>query len=251
MEFMNAIEEKRMEEIYWVGGEPLMWDIHWNAMARIIDLKFSDRVNVRYNTNLSRITYKNKNLYDLLPNFKKVNICASMDATGEVAEYIRSGLKYNEWLINFKNGIFLNDLYGMDAMVLDVTLTLPGMLDMKNMIDLAVQLNVKSYVKITFDFESSAIMSPMCLPHNILDSILDDLIEYEKVKGNYLTNVYSETFNDMKNRQTFDQKYNDYQNGLKAGKSRYNKIDAHRKESDNLSTILSRDQHVLNWYNNI
>jgi len=250
-ELWEAVKNNTIEEIYWVGGEPLMYDIHWEVMKYLVESGHSKNVVVRYNTNLSRVSYKNQNLYDLLPNFKKVNICASMDATGEVAEYIRSGLKYNEWLTNFKKGLFLNDIYGMDAMVLDVTLTLPGMLDMKNMIDLAVQLNVKSYVKITFDFESSVLMSPMCVPHRILDPMLDDLIEYENIKGNHLTKVYSETFNDMKYRQTFDEKYSDHVNGLKAGKRRFNKIDLHRNENDMLLSILSRNKDILIWYKNI
>jgi hypothetical protein len=249
-ELWDAVNSKRIEEIYWVGGEPLMYDIHWEVMKSLVESGHSKNVVVRYNTNLSRISYKGNNLYDLLPHFKKVNICASMDATGEVAEYIRSGLKWEAWLDNFKKGIFLNQLFGMDAMVLDVTLTLPGMLDMKNLIDLAVELGVKSYVKITFDFDPSAIMSPMCLPKDILNELCDELIRYEMVCGNELTQVYSDTFRDMKKRQTFSEKYNDFQNGLVNGKTRYKRIDEHRKEGE-LSDILSRNQKVLDWYNNI
>lgn len=249
-ELWDAVNNKTIEEIYWVGGEPLMYDIHWEVMKSLVDSGHSKNVVVRYNTNLSRITYKGNNLYDLLPHFKRVNICASMDATGEVAEYIRSGLKWDVWLDNFKKGIFLNQLYGMDAMVLDVTLTLPGMLDMKNLIDLAVELGVKSYVKITFDFDPSAIMSPMCLPKDILNDICDELIRYEMVCGNELTQVYSDTFRDMRKRQTFSEKYPNYTDGLVNGKKRYQKIDEHRKEGM-LVDILSRNERVVEWYKNI
>ena len=38
-EFLDAIETKQIKEIYWCGGEPLMWDIHWNSMQKIIDLE--------------------------------------------------------------------------------------------------------------------------------------------------------------------------------------------------------------------
>ena len=36
-EFTEAIEEKRIKEFYWCGGEPLMWKIHWTAMQRVIE----------------------------------------------------------------------------------------------------------------------------------------------------------------------------------------------------------------------
>jgi hypothetical protein len=250
-ELWAAVIDKTIEEIYWVGGEPLMYDIHWKVMQYLVDSGHSKSVTVRYNTNLSRTTYKGINLYDLLPHFKHVNMCCSQDATGEVAEYVRSGLKWDEWLQNFKNGIFLNNAYGMNGMVIDVTLTLPGMLDMKNLIDLAVSLGVKSYVKITFDFDPSAMMSPMCLPKEILHPVLDELIAHEQLHGNEFTRIYSDTFRDMKNRPNFSDKYTDYQRGLVNGKKRYERIDAHRKESTVLREILSRDPRVLEWYDSI
>lgn len=250
-ELWEAVKNNTIEEIYWVGGEPLMYDIHWEVMKYLVDSGHSKNVTVRYNTNLSRISYKGVNLYDLLPHFKKVNMCCSMDATGTIAEYVRDGLKWDTWLDYFKQGMFLNDKYGMDAMVIDVTLTLPGMFGMKELIDLAVELNVKSYVKIAFDFEPSAIMSPMCLPKFLLNELLDDLILYEREYGNQYTKVYSDTFLDMKNRDTFIDKYPDYERGWYNGKKRYERIEEHRKDKVTLRDILSKNKNILEWYDNI
>lgn len=242
-ELWNSVTENRIEEIYWVGGEPLLYPIHWDVMNHLVESGQSKNVVVRYNTNLSNV----RNLYDLLPYFKNVNICASQDATGSTAEYIRTGLKWDDWLSNFKKGVFLNNLFGMNGMVIDVTITLPGLFGMKELMKLATELGVKSYVKLTFDFESSAVMSPMSLPHAILDPILDELIEYESTLNNPLTKVYSDTFKDMKLRQTFDQKYYDYELKIRLGKERYNKLDEHRK-GIKMIDILSGD--ALNWWKN-
>jgi hypothetical protein len=76
-EFLSAVESKTIKEIYWCGGEPLMWDIHWQAMQRIIELGFAKDVYVRYNTNLSRTSSKGTKLFDLLPQFQDWQICAS------------------------------------------------------------------------------------------------------------------------------------------------------------------------------
>lgn len=245
-ELWNAVKEQRIKEIYWVGGEPLMYQIHWDVMQYLVESGQSKDVIVRYNTNLSKTKFKGINLYELLPNFKRVNVCASQDATGLVAEYIRSGLNWATWLENFKEGMFLNKLFGMNGMVIDVTITLPGLFDMKNLMKLAAELNVKSYVKITFDFESSAVMSPMCLPHSILDPILDELIAYESTLNSPYTKVYADTFRDMKNRQSFDEKYSDYELKIRLGKERYNKLDEHRKGTK-MTDILT--DAAWDWWN--
>lgn len=256
-ELWDAVIEDRIEEIYWVGGEPLMYQIHWDIMKYLVDHDQAKKVTVRYNTNLSIIEKSNIKLYDLLPHFKHVNMCCSQDATGKVAEFIRTGLKYDKWLENFKQGIFLNSKYGMDAMVIDVTITLPGLLDMKSLMDLAVELGVKSYVKITFDFDSSIVMSPMCLPREILDPILHDLIEYEKRINSPFTKVYRETFENMLLRPTFEEKYKEnYKLGLKHGKDRMQKIAAFRKDGkDNqavtIEEIFSNHKQVLDWWHQI
>jgi hypothetical protein len=253
-ELWRAVLDGTIEEIYWVGGEPLMYDIHWKIMTYLVENDLAKNVIVRYNTNLSRVTYGGCNLYDLLPHFKRVNMCCSQDATGTTAEWIRTGLKWSNWLENFKAGIFLNDIYGMDAQVLDVTLTLPGLLDMESLIDLAVELGVKSYVKMSFDFDPSAIMSPMCLPRHILNPILDRLIKYEQKHGNHLTKIYRETFIDMKTRPTFADKYPNYFQGIKMGKARYQKIADHRRDGQlaiTIEDILARDPAVLEWWNNV
>jgi sulfatase maturation enzyme AslB (radical SAM superfamily) len=54
-EFAQAVAEHRVEEIYWVGGEPLMFEQHWRYMKQIVDQGDGPRVYARYNSNLSRV----------------------------------------------------------------------------------------------------------------------------------------------------------------------------------------------------
>jgi organic radical activating enzyme len=256
-ELWDAVKEDRIEEIYWVGGEPLMYQIHWDIMKYLVDNDQAHKVTVRYNTNLSLIERNGTKLYDLLPHFKNVNMCCSQDATGKIAEFVRTGLKYDRWLDYFKQGIFLNSQFGSDAMVIDVTVTLPGLLDMKNLMNLAVELGVKSYVKITFDFDSGVLMSPMSLPRKILDPILMDLIDYEKSLESDLTKVYRETFENMLSRPTFEEKYPDqYIEGARRGKARLQSIAEFRKDGYNghaltIEEILAANDSVLSWWNSI
>jgi hypothetical protein len=77
------VEQHRVEEVYWVGGEPLMYEQHWRYMKRIVELGDGPRVYARYNTNLSRVDYRGVNLYrDILSGLRDWQICASLDGTG-------------------------------------------------------------------------------------------------------------------------------------------------------------------------
>ena len=173
-----------------------------------------------------------------------------MCLTGQIGEFIRTGLVWEKWLENFKAGIFLKKQFGDDAIVLDVTLTTPGLFDMKNMIDLAIELDVKSYVKIAFAFDSSVLMCPFALPREVLDEILDDLIDYCTNRATPKTQVYLDTFRHMKNRKTFREQYPDYEKGFKRGKSYLQKIAVYRKDNFTMENILSKNKLALDWWIN-
>jgi sulfatase maturation enzyme AslB (radical SAM superfamily) len=97
-EFAEAVEQHRVEEVYWVGGEPLMYEQHWRYMKRIVELNDGGRVYARYNTNLSRVDFRSINLYrDILAHVRDWQICASIDGTGTTGEYIRTGLDYQQF----------------------------------------------------------------------------------------------------------------------------------------------------------
>jgi hypothetical protein len=254
VELWNAVKSGTIEEIYWVGGEPLMWDIHWDIMKYLVDNNQAQNVIIRYNTNLSRTSFKGINLYDLLPNFKNVNLCASIDGTGRIVEFVRTGIIWENWLNNFKGGLFLNELYGDNGMVMDLTLTTPGLFSVKNLFDLALELNVKTYIKTTFSFDSSVIMSPLSMPKEILIEIIDDILEYIKPKVTTKTMIYVEALENLKIKQTFEESYEDYRDGWKRGKGNMNRIAEFRKDAFyqlTFESIISQNEKLLKWWNEI
>ena len=250
-ELWEAVYDKRIEEIYWVGGEPLMWDIHWDIMKYLVDTGQSKDVIVRYNTNLSRTSYKGINLYDLLPHFKYVNLSASVDGVGENVEYVRHGLDWDKWLVNFKDGLFLNKIYGDESIVLDVTITSVGLLSMKELFDLALKLNVSSYIKKTFTFDSSIIMSPSMFPRPILELIIDDILAYMRPKVTSKTQIYIDALEDLRQCKTFEETYDNVGTGLKEGKQRMKQIDEIRKNGGKLEELFSQYPELISWWNSI
>jgi hypothetical protein len=252
-ELWEAVYDGRIEEIYWVGGEPLMWDIHWDVMKYLVETGGSKNVTVRYNTNLSRVRYKEHYLYDYLPHFKSVQICASIDGIGEIVEYVRHGIKWDQWLQNFKEGLFLNKMYGSYATAFDLTVTAPGLFSMKDMIDITAELDVHTLIKTTFSFDSSIVMSPMVIPRHILNPILDDIIEYAREKAKTYPKIenYVICFEDIKKKKTFQEEYPDWERGLIDGKKRLMKIDLHRNNVGKIEEIYSKYPPLLEWWNSI
>ena len=89
----------QVEEIYFAGGEPLMMDEHYQILEKLLKVNNTD-CRVRYNTNFSRLKYKHWEVLPMWKTLHKVNpwnlrIVASLDAIGEVAEYVRTGTKWD------------------------------------------------------------------------------------------------------------------------------------------------------------
>jgi len=241
-EFALAVEQHRVEEVYWVGGEPLMYEQHWRYMQRIIELGDGPRVYARYNTNLSRVDYRGTNLYrDILAHIRDWQICASLDGTGATGEYIRTGLDYVAWLENFKQGLEIT--HHRRQMRIDFTLTLPGLFEVVNIQRLADELNVDILAKVIFSFTPDIVMSPLALPRPVLERVVDELAD--QIPNGALRDV----LNQLKQRPTFAEQWPDsYQAGLAKGKARVLKLEQIRGDSYTMADILQSNKDIYDWY---
>ena len=244
-EFSDAVEEHRVEEVYWVGGEPLMYEQHWRYMKRIIELGDGPRVYARYNTNLSLTRYGGVDLFvDILKNVRDWQICASLDGTGRTGEYIRTGLDYSKWRDNFALGLDISA--HRRQMRIDFTLTLPGLFEVNNIQKLADEFGVDILAKVVFGFSPDIILSPLALPRELLDKKVDSLVT--TLPAGALKDILLQ----LKNRQTFAEQWPDtYQAGLAKGKRRILQLEQIRGDSYTLADILSADNKILEWYESI
>jgi len=244
-EFALAVDQHRVEEVYWVGGEPLMYEQHWRYMKKIIELGDGPRVYARYNTNLSRVDYKGTNLYtDILAHVRDWQICASLDGTGRTGEYIRTGLDYTSWLNNFRQG--RNLVKSRRNMRIDFTLTLPGLFEVVNIQRLADELDVDILAKVVFGFSSDIIMSPLALPRHLLDATVNSLV------SQLPTGALQDVLLQLKQRPTFEQQWPDtWQAGLTKGKRRILKLEHIRGDTYTMSDILKSNQDIHDWYQTI
>lgn len=90
-----------MDTAYFAGGEPLITEEHYILLEEMIKQKRTD-IQLRYNTNLSNLKFKDKDLLSLWKHFNhRIDISASIDHYGERAEYIRHGTNWSTVEENF------------------------------------------------------------------------------------------------------------------------------------------------------
>jgi hypothetical protein len=242
-EFERAVEEHRVEEVYWVGGEPLMYEQHWRYMTRIIELGDGHNVYARYNTNLSRVDYKGINLYrDILSRVRDWQICASLDGTEQIGEYIRTGLVYSQWLENFSKAVEIRR--NSRQVRIDFTLTLPGMFEVTRIEQLAQRFGFEVLAKVIFSFSPDIVMSPLALPREILHPWVDEIIN-QMQHSRALRDILVQ----LKTRPTFQEQWPDeYRAAIVRGKARVLKLEQIRTQSVTMTDILGARPDVLNWW---
>ena len=243
-EFAAAVEQHRVEEVYWVGGEPLMYEQHWRYMKRIVELGDGPKVYARYNTNLSRVDYRGINLFsDILSRIRDWQICASLDGTGPIGEYIRTGLEYDRWLDNLGKALAVRR--HRRQVRIDFTLTLPGMFEVTRIRQLAQAYGVDVLAKVVFSFSPDIVMSPLALPRSLLDPWIDELVP--QVDG-----ALRDVIVQLKTRPTFEEQWPDqYRAGLARGRARVLQLESIRTQKITMTEILAARPAVLEWWNNI
>ena len=162
-----------------------------------------------------------------------------MDGTGEVAEYIRDGLDYTQWLRNFKEGLSIST--NPRQMRLDYTITMPGLLELKNMFDLSQALDTEILTKVMFTFSDDEILSPLALPKVLLHTIIDEALDYIEPRATWKQRALIEVIKNLKTRETFTP--------TQKGKKRQEYLDKIRKQD--ITKILSKDKRILDWWTNI
>jgi organic radical activating enzyme len=96
-----------VEHVYIAGGEPFLIKKNYELIEKLS--KINKDIVIRYNTNLSNLSIKEKNILTLLKDFNHIEFGLSIDGIGNVGEYIRTGLDTTKWesnlneLLSFKS----------------------------------------------------------------------------------------------------------------------------------------------------
>ena len=126
-------------------------------------------------------------------------------------------------------------------MRLDYTITMPGLLELKNMFDLSQQLNTEILTKIMFTFSNDEIMSPLSLQKELLHKLIDEALAYMEPRATWRQRALIDVIKNLKTRETFTPTVK--------GKKRQQYLDKIRKQD--ITKILSKDKRILDWWKSI
>lgn len=87
--------------VNFAGGESVLIPEHWDVLDRLKELEKTD-TKINYISNLSKLTYKNKNLIEYIKDFPNFTLSGSIDASHERGEYLRYGTNWRNVEQNLK-----------------------------------------------------------------------------------------------------------------------------------------------------
>lgn len=79
--------------LHFAGGEPLLHKKHYVLLNSLVEQGYSSKISLKYNTN---ITHLPDQLFNLWNKFKHVQVWCSIDAYGDLNEYIRYPSKWQD-----------------------------------------------------------------------------------------------------------------------------------------------------------
>jgi hypothetical protein len=203
----NDLIEKRIREcdmVYFAGGEPMLMKEHWLFLDKLIEHEMFD-VLLKYNSNMSTLTYAGKNAVDYWKKFKRVRHVCSIDDYGTRAEYWRYGTKWSEVLANMH---IIEDMFGK------VTVSCAfNLFNAINILDFAKYLN--SEFKFV-DFDLNYVFTPwynvQLLPKALKQKVIDDLTYIKEHRDEFPNIKYigrlDATIYNIKNEKAFNTKQN-------------------------------------------
>lgn len=85
-----------------IGGEPLVMKKQYEYLQMLIDTGHSKHINIKYQTNMTKLGDGNHKVVDFIPHFRRFVFTASLDSMGDAIEYCRRRTKWDEILENIK-----------------------------------------------------------------------------------------------------------------------------------------------------
>ena len=89
------------EQFYFAGGEPLIMEEHYRILKEL-DKRKMYHVRLIYNSNFSKLKFKDMDVLELWNKFDSVSIGASLDAEGSRGELMRKGTIWKDIVANRK-----------------------------------------------------------------------------------------------------------------------------------------------------
>ena len=95
-----SIDHSTIRDVYFTGGEPLINPDHWQILDSIPN---PELVSLRYNSNLTLLSYKDKHVFDYWKKFRSVFFQVSLEGYKEVNDLVRVGSNWDRIATNINS----------------------------------------------------------------------------------------------------------------------------------------------------
>jgi sulfatase maturation enzyme AslB (radical SAM superfamily) len=139
-----------IENLSFIGGEPLIIDEHLNLLRMCVDNGMSENIGLSYVTNLSKY---DREIFNLWKKFRSISLSFSIDGTNLVNDYLRYPVKFSKIVDNLKQYF---ELYknGNFYTTLSCTISLFNINEFPDLLDFYISfiLERRKHLDVPFDF---------------------------------------------------------------------------------------------------
>ena len=261
-EMVQGLINRRITDIYWAGGEPMMSVMHWTVMEKMKELAAIDseweeyimKIKIHYNSNMTRTTWKGNNVYQLLSSFKNLTMQVSIDGVAETFEYTRDGAKWDEVKTNWENAFAT----GINLQIASV-LSAPVIIDIDRWFDFfepygVYVFNHKFHTDLQdYPNRSQGMLDIRTYPKHIFDRVIDHAIKrFEGSKNLKNIDKSITILNALRIERERNSDFFDDPELIKKLKLRAEDRDNYHLTGKRFSTLLQQiDPEIYEWYMNI
>ena len=178
--------QHQVEIIRVSGGEPLISKNFWKFVD---SMGTANQLSLAINSNFSVDSKYVKRLADRAGNFASIDIGASIDATGAIAEYARQGLDYNRFMANVE--YWCSETPDNCGIYLQSTVNILNIWGLTDKFDLGIQLRQRYSGRVK-DLYCTVVRSPefqsiSILPEHLKQQLHDHMHNWVGKNGHDLT----------------------------------------------------------------
>lgn len=184
--WFDASLKDNLQELRVTGGEPTRSPQFWELVDKCEDVNFKFAVN----SNLIMDKDRLDKLVECSKRFNDFDLYTSCEASGPIAELIRSGLKYDEWINNLRYFATHGNYKNINVMMTISSLCLFSVTDfLDDIIDLKREFKRPGMFNLSFNIlRFPSFQSVNLLPQHIKLEKANELEEWLMPREGFLTN---------------------------------------------------------------
>jgi len=196
-EFEEIAFNESINELYFASGEAFVQKDHWEFLNKLANKREVSNIDLEYNTNLQFSLKTIEKNETVLKKFKSVGLCISIDGNEKTGEFIRDGLEWNRLVRNIdycmRSSIFTVKSF-------DVTLTLPGLLEVEELIKFLKEYRTPINLRMVTPGGYAKLLSPYLLEKTRLLTLLDNKLKIISADRNIISIPFITLLYEMKQK---------------------------------------------------